>query len=99
MSIKNPDTGAVSKVHSAIVASGSQYFLNIFKKKEVDLSFREGIYDECKASGLDVPRPVKTAQNPQGLCSDEIINLILKYIYHNQNFNEIKTSLTEWNIN
>ena len=40
--------------------------------------------------GLDVPRPVKTAQNPLGRASDEVINLILKFIYHNQDFEAVK---------
>jgi len=48
-------------------------------KMETNTDYKEN-FDK---GAIDVPRPVKTAQNPSGTCSDEIINLILKFIYNN----------------
>ena len=47
---------------------------------------------------MDVPRPVKTAQNPLGRARDEVINLILKFIYHNQDFEAVKAEVNETNV-
>lgn len=68
--------------------------MSVFLKGAADPTFLEPF----AKGGLDVPRPVKTAQNPNGLCSDEIINLILKYIYNNQDFQVIKGQLNDANI-
>ena len=92
--IQNPDTLASKAVHKAILASGSQYFLSLFMKMEANTVYREN-FDK---GAIDVPKPVKTAQNPSGACSDEIINLILKYIYNNQDFKVIKEALNDQNI-
>lgn len=80
LTLKNPDTEGTKPVHKAILASGSQYFLSLFKKdrNSPELNFLDQL-----VKGLDVPRPVKTQMNPNGLCSDEIVNLILKFIYYN----------------
>ena len=32
---------------------------------------------------FDVPKPIKTSSNPSGTVSDEMVNRILKFIYHN----------------
>lgn len=56
--IKNPDTedskGHIP-VHKAILASGSQYYLSLFKK---DRANPDDKFLEVLEKGLDLPRPV-----------------------------------------
>jgi hypothetical protein len=60
-------------------------------------------YEEVNADSdprgpfVDIPAPVKTARC-DGKATDENINRILKYIYHNQDFSVIKSELTEENL-
>jgi len=60
--IQNSDTLASKAVHKAILASGSQYFLTLFMKMETNTVYKEN-FDK---GSIDVPKPVKTAQNPSG---------------------------------
>ena len=46
----------------------------------------------------EIPLPIKTSTNQQGLCSDENVNRILKYIYHNQDFKTIKSEINATNV-
>ena len=46
----------------------------------------------------EIPLPIKTSTNQQGLCSDENVNRILKYVYHNQDFKVIKSEVNATNV-
>jgi len=81
----------------AILASGSKYFLDQFKhfkalpeekSKDIDMA---NFY-------VEVPRPIQTSQNQTGEVSDENVNRILKFIYHNQDFSVIKSQVTALNV-
>lgn len=73
MSLNNPDTHASVRVHKAVLASGSKYFLQVFCESAMDV-----------LTAIEVPRPIgPTVDQPRGTVSDEVVNRILKYIYHN----------------
>lgn len=83
MSLNNPDTHASVRVHKAILASGSQWFLRVFcteaAKKEEGKEVKDDFF-----TAVEVPRPIGTAvDQPRGQVSDEIVMRILKYLYHN----------------
>ena len=57
VSLINPSTGALMKIHRAIVASGSRYFLRVFSRaSRADPEF----VPLC----VEVPLPMKTSQDP-----------------------------------
>jgi hypothetical protein len=53
------------------LASGSKYFLEVFRT-----------CDAAVLTQIEIPKPIKTSSK-EGAISDEIVNRILKYIYHN----------------
>ena len=75
------------------MASGSQYYLELFKNMPLD-KFAEA---EGESKYIEIPVPVLT-KSCDGKTSDEHINRIMKYIYHNQKFDVIKGELTEDNV-
>jgi hypothetical protein len=72
------------RVHKAILASGSKYFIKIFVE-----------FDSKILSEADIPRPIPTSQDPFAKCIDDYVNLILKYIYSNQEIGSIREEVTE----
>ena len=81
MSLKNPDTGSSVRVHKAILASGSRWFLKTFLDKPKAEELKEA---DFVLHAVEVPRPIPLADYKQKEpVSDEIVNRILKYIYHN----------------
>ena len=85
------------KVHKAILASGSQWFLRVFCRTKKELQHK-----------VEVPRPIAEIGAPIDAgtdgqhcatpVSDEIVNRIVKYIYHNQDFNVIKAEINGGNV-
>lgn len=91
------------RVHQAIVASGSKYFLEVFRKyralgKEESKDAKAEAPKPGELPSVEIPKPMKTACNPNSNCSDEIVNRILKFIYNNQDFSVIKKEITETNV-
>lgn len=73
MSLRNPDSNASTRVHKAILASGSKYFLQVFCGSDLTV-----------LTSIDVPRPINTDQSKtKGSVSDEHVNKIVKYMYNN----------------
>ena len=64
----------------AILASGSKYFLDVFRhfKNQDNLKAVE-----FKDQKVDIPLPAQTGHMTQPVSSDENVNRILKYIYNN----------------
>lgn len=58
------------------------------------------LYDEINGTKpyIEVPKPIATSQNHDGQVSDENVNRILKYIYHNQDFKVIRNEINESNV-
>jgi hypothetical protein len=93
----NPHTHSAVKVHKAILASGSQWFLRVFCRTKKELQHK-----------VEVPRPIAEIGAPIDAgtdgqhcatpVSDEIVNRIVKYIYHNQDFNVIKAEINGGNV-
>ena len=81
MALKNPDTGSSVRVHKAILASGSRWFLKCFLEKPKAEELKE---DYFVIHAVEVPRPIPLVdfKHPEPV-SDEIVHRILKYIYHN----------------
>jgi len=52
MSLNNPDTHASTKVHKAILASGSQWFLKVFCQSDLAV-----------LTAVEVPRPIGTSKD------------------------------------
>lgn len=79
----------MSRIHKAILASGSKYFLEVFHHidnvTEADEEFKEILKpEEGKKPYVEVPKPVTTQPNQDKVnVSDENVNRILKFIYHN----------------
>ena len=71
MSLVNPSSKGSTRIHKAIVASGSKYFLEVFRTSDMEV-----------LTSIEVPKPIKTVSNSTGSCSDENVNRILKFIYH-----------------
>ena len=81
MALKNPDTGSSVRVHKAVLASGSRWFLKCF----LDLPKAEELKEaDFVLHAVEVPRPIPLVdfKHPEPV-SDEIVHRILKYIYHN----------------
>jgi hypothetical protein len=49
-----------------------------------------GVLVEC-----DVPKPIPTCSDPSPSCSDELVSIVLKYIYNNQNLEAVKDQISE----
>lgn len=55
ITLRNPNTGQdITKAHKAILASGSTYFLEVFRTNGKDADGKETL------SYIEVPKPVKT---------------------------------------
>ena len=80
MALKNPDTGSSVKVHKAILASGSRWYLKCFLDKPKAEELKEA---DFVLKAVEVPRPIPEDFKHQVPVSDEIVHRILKYIYHN----------------
>ena len=81
MALKNPDTGSSVKVHKAILASGSRWFLKCFRESPKAEELKEA---DFVLHNVEVPRPIPLSDfKHQVPVSDEIVHRILKYIYHN----------------
>lgn len=65
-----------------MLASCSQYFLELFLREDVS-----------KLTKFDAPKPVKVS----GDIADDTLSKVLKYFYHNQNFAVIKDDINEAN--
>ena len=74
-------------MHKVVLASGSKYFMNILNK-----------YDAKVLTSAEVPAPLKTSGDQDAKVSDEILGLILKFLYNSQNFASIKEGVTESNV-
>jgi hypothetical protein len=94
----------VLRIHKAILATGSKYFLEVFDRlgrvadeeeefKEIHTKLEEG-----KKPYVEVPKPIITCNTQSGHVSDENVNRILNYIYHNQDFKVIKPEITDKNV-
>ena len=82
MSLVNPDTHASVRVHRAVLAAGSKYVLQVCCEWKDKCKERSVELEEL--TELEVPRPIgPTVDEPSGAVSDEIVNRILKYLYHN----------------
>ena len=79
----------------AIVATGSKYFLEVFKDFKEQSKER---FKDIEVHTVDVPLPVKTGHMKDSISSDENVNRILKYIYNNQLYDVIKAEVNESNI-
>jgi len=64
-------------VHKAILASGSTYFLEVFRTNPKDADGKETL------THIEVPRPVKTVSQSNSAVNDENVLRILKFIYNN----------------
>ena len=82
ITIVNQATGANYKAHKLVLASCSQYFLELFLREDVS-----------KLTKFDAPKPVKVS----GDIADDTLSKVLKYFYHNQNFAVIKDDINEAN--
>lgn len=80
--IQTGKTQAVYKVHKIVLASGSKYMFEAFKAYP-------------KLTKINVPQPLNQSYETS---SDDQIARILKYLYSNQNFDEIREEVTEKNI-
>ena len=88
MSLRNPDTNASTRIHKAVLASGSKYFMQVFCQSNMEI-----------LKSVDVPRPINTdPAKAQNAVSDEHVNKIVKYMYHNQDFKVIKKEINEANV-
>lgn len=69
------------RVHKAILASGSRWFLKCFLEKPKAEELKEA---DFVLHAVEVPRPIPLVdfKHPEPV-SDEIVHRILKYIYHN----------------
>ena len=65
-----------------MLASCSQYFLEVFLREDV-----------TKLTKFDAPKPVKVS----GDIADDSLSKVLKYFYHNQNFAVLKDDINETN--
>ena len=66
----------------------SKYFLQVFCESNMEV-----------LTSIDVPRPINTdPSKSKATISDEHVNKIVKYIYHNQDFKVIKAELNERNV-
>ena len=104
MDLCNPHTHGKKRVHQAILAFGSKYFLEVFHSYQTALSTNPDKWKELHndINGvrpyIEVPRPPSTLQNPTNEVSDENVNRILKYIYNNQDFAVIRPEISELNV-
>ena len=79
-----------------ILATGSQYYLKLLKEEwEKD---KEQLLPENRLRSLQIPKPYPTAFDLEGHCHHDIVNRILKFIYHNNEFDSIKHEIHEENI-
>ena len=93
ISITNPNTKAeIVKAHKAILASGSTYFLEVFRTNPKDADGKETL------TYIEVPKPVKTASQTSATVTDDHVLRIMKYIYNNQNFDCIKEGINDTNM-
>ena len=72
----------MNRVHKAIVASGSQYFLEKFKNLKKEDWVPEPADGGADERFIEIPQPIKT-KSCADKSSDEHVNRILKYIYNN----------------
>jgi hypothetical protein len=78
ISLTNPNTkGEIVKAHKAILASGSTYFLEVFRTNPKDADGKETL------TYIEVPKPVKTCSQTSTTVIDEHVLRILKFIYNN----------------
>ena len=76
--------------------SGTQYFL---KPLKADWEVNKGAAaPEQQINKLEIPKPIKTALDPEPVVHHDIVMRIVKYIYHNQDFSSVKNEITEENI-
>ena len=75
------------RVHKAILASGSKYFLEVFRTSDPE-----------KLTSIEIPLPIKTKSNEGATVIDEHVSKILRFIYNNQDFNVIKSDINESNV-
>ena len=61
ITLLNPTTKQETRAHKAILASGSKYFLEVFRTSAVDV-----------LKSVEIPQPLKTSSNQQGAHNDEI---------------------------
>ena len=47
---------------------------------------------------MEIPKPYPSAFNDEAMCCHDIVNRIMKFIYHNQEFASIKAELNDENI-
>ena len=65
------------RIHKVVLASGSKYMLEVFTQMNKE------IFKEVEIPIIDIPLPVKTSLNSAGVCQDECVFKILKYLYNN----------------
>jgi hypothetical protein len=69
------------------LASGSKYFLEVFRSS-----------DPAVLTSVDIPLPIKTKSNEGSTVIDEHFSKILRFIYNNQDFGVIKSDINESNV-
>ena len=63
MTLVNPTTKALTQIHKVVLASGSKYFLEVFRSTKIEdysAEVKDAKPGDVYFNQIDIPKPVKT---------------------------------------